>query len=66
MRGGEEGFEDASDSEQGNGSGEETDGFCAGKGERVAAAEDSGEEEAGARRRPAPPAMKMLGSSSAP
>jgi len=45
--GGKEGFEDASDSEQGYGSGEEADGFCAGQCERVAASEHSGKEESG-------------------
>lgn len=47
MGGGEEGFEDAGDDEHGDVAGEEADGFGAGEGERVAAAEHSGEEQAG-------------------
>ena len=37
----------AGDDQHGNGSGEQADGFAAGEGERVAAAEHAGEEQAG-------------------
>ena len=47
MGGREKGFEDSGDDQQGDGSGEEPDGFGAGEGEGVAAAEHAGEEKAG-------------------
>ena len=45
--GGEEGLEEAGDDQQGDGSGEQSDGFAAGEGECVAAAQHAGEEQAG-------------------
>lgn len=47
MGGREEGFEETSDGEEGDGAGEEADGLVAGEGEGVAAAEHAGEEKAG-------------------
>ncbi len=44
--GGEEGFERAGDDEQGDGSGDELDGFGSGNGDGFAAAEEAGEEDA--------------------
>jgi len=44
--GGEEGFEGARDDEQGDGSGEELDGFEAGEGDGGGAGEHAGEEDA--------------------